>query len=126
MSREGVKGGIIFRVSIFVSFFLSVFLLTKLLFAYSIFMSYLLQFYVPMDFLEPIVFKVLRLEKLFARFPRNRQVLVTIAQIGLRTILVLLTGKTGIYLTQGKYCKMKSMCASRKASIFQCFWKSYL
>lgn len=96
MSREGVKGGIIFRVSIFVSFFLSVFLLTKLLFAYSIFMSYLLQFYVPMDFLEPIVFKVLRLEKLFARFPRNRQVLVTISQIGLRTILVLLTGKTGI------------------------------
>lgn len=96
MSREGVKGGIIFRVSISVSFFPSIFLLTKLLFAYSIFMSYLLQFYVPMDFLEPIVFKVLRLEKLFARFPRNRQVLVTIAQIGLRTILVLLTGKTGI------------------------------
>ena len=82
--------------SLSLSLSLSVFLLTKSLFAYSIFMSYLLQFYVPMDFLEPIVFKFLRLEKLFSRFPSHRSVLVTIAQIGLRTVLVLLTGKASL------------------------------
>ena len=72
-----------------------VFLLTKILFAYSIFISYLLQFYVPLDFLEPHLFKAIRLERFKNKFASGteRKVIHTVAQLALRTVIVLMTGE---------------------------------
>lgn len=64
----------------------SLFLMTKMLFAYSVFATYLLQFYVPLDFLEPPLYKRIDLN--------NRPGIVqTLIQLGFRTFIVLITGK---------------------------------
>eukprot|EP00731_Ephydatia_muelleri_P037349 Em0447g4a len=39
------------------------FLLTKVFYSYAIFATYMVQFYVPMDFMEPVLHKCLRLDK---------------------------------------------------------------
>ena len=67
-------------------FMYSLFLMTKMLFAYSVFATYLLQFYVPLDFLEPPLYKRINLN--------NRPHIVqTLIQLGFRTFIVLITGK---------------------------------
>ena len=79
----------------FLSFF-SVFLVAKLLFAYDIFATYLLQFYVPLDFLEPLVLKVL--PKRYTQLHRCRLVLI----LAFRTAIVFVTGE----------CVCASVCQS--------------
>ena len=69
------------------------FLLTKLLFAYSVFSSFLVQFYVPMDFLEPYVYQIVRTNYLVYKYPRHHEAIKTAIQLTFRTILVLVTGK---------------------------------
>ena len=72
-------------VTLFSPYICRVFLVTKLLFALDIFVTYLLQFYVPLDFLEPLILKVL---------PSNRITYWSKMAVILpsRTVIVLLTG----------------------------------
>ncbi len=68
----------------------------RLFFSYIILVSFMLQFYVPMDFLEPVVYnKVLKLDHLTYRFPRYHGVVKMLAQSVFRVILVLLIGRYG-------------------------------
>ena len=67
-----------------------VFLITKLLFVCSIFVSFLLQFYVPMDFLEP---QIVRMNYLVYKYPLRHEAIKTAIQLTFRTILVLVTGE---------------------------------
>jgi proton-coupled amino acid transporter len=64
------------------------FLMTKILFGYSIFISYLLQFYVPMDFIEPQISNLLKLDKLEYKFPSFHKVLKMLVKCGFRTAIV--------------------------------------
>ena len=53
----------------------------------------MLQFYVPMDFLEPIVYdRILRLDRLTYYYPRCHGVLRMLAESVFRVIIVLLIG----------------------------------
>ena len=72
-----------------------VFLIVRLLYAYIIFASFLLQFYVPMDFLEPPFLRLL------SRLPfnwwklcylRHQDKLDTLFQTIFRTVIVLIIG----------------------------------
>ena len=74
----------------------SVFSVTKMVFAVNIFVSYLIQFYVPLDFLEPYIFKLFKTNYLEYRFPRHSELLKSIVQYGFRTVLVILTGQSAI------------------------------
>ena len=78
--------------SLFLLFCFSIFLLAKLLFAIATFASFVLQFYVPMDFIEPPLYEKMRLGKLMYYFPRHHDKLKLLIQISFRTTLVLLTG----------------------------------
>lgn len=73
-------------------FFCSIFLVAKLLLIYNAFASYLLQFYVPLDFLEPPLYKKLKLDYLTYKFPKYHNWIKTAVQLGFRTLLVLFTG----------------------------------
>ncbi|XP_064404881.1 proton-coupled amino acid transporter 1-like [Halichondria panicea] len=70
------------------------FLIAKLFYAYAIFASFMLQFYVPMDFLEPPVTKGIDWLKekfyLVYRYPNHHQLLNTALLLVFRTSLVLL------------------------------------
>ena len=68
------------------------FLIVKLYYAYAIFATYLVQFYVPMDFLEPPIIERLHLARLFPRHHAKIQYLVPII---FRTFLVIVTGEFG-------------------------------
>ncbi len=72
------------------------FLIAKLFYAYAIFASFMLQFYVPMDFLEPPVTKGIDWLKekfyLVYRYPNHHQLLNTALLLVFRTSLVLLVG----------------------------------
>ena len=81
---------LLFRISLVFHF--SVFLLAKLLFAIATLASFVLQFYVPMDFLEPPLYEMMKLGRLMYYFPRHHEKLKLLVQIGFRTSLVLLTG----------------------------------
>ena len=70
----------------------SFFLLAKLLFAYATLASFLLQFYVPMDFLEPPLYEKMKLGQLMYYFPRHHGKVKLLVQICFRTSLVVLTG----------------------------------
>ena len=63
------------------------------MFAYSVFSSHLLQFYVPMDFLEPPFYKYIKLDYVTYKYPKYHNVIKTAIQLGFRTGFVLLTGK---------------------------------
>lgn len=73
--------------------FYRVFIIVKLYFAYAIFASFLLQFYVPMDFLEPAFFDLVKLDRLTYRFPRHYKKLQSLVKLTFRSALVLLTGE---------------------------------
>lgn len=77
-------------------FLYRVFIIVQLYYAYVIFASYMLQFYVPMDFLEIPFFKLIRLEhhidKLMYYRPQLHGPAYWLAQIVFRTILVSVTG----------------------------------
>ena len=68
-------------------------MIARFFFAYAIFASYMLQFYVPMDFLEPSLFELLKVDRLTYRFPRHHEKLKTVIQLTFRTIVVILTGE---------------------------------
>ncbi len=70
----------------------SLFLIVKLYYSFAVLASYALQFYVPMDFLEPPLYKKLRLDKLMYWFPRHHGKIRTLVQLSFRTSLVILTG----------------------------------
>ena len=65
-----------------------VFHITKLYFSYAIFVTYLVQFYVPMDFLEPTRFKSKTLHCDTTGKPKRTY----LGQIVFRTTLVVITG----------------------------------
>ena len=73
----------------------SLFLITKMLFVVSIFVSYMIQFYVPMDIIEPLILKWI--DQLTNKLPplcmSYQATIKTVLQLCFRTLLVLLTGK---------------------------------
>lgn len=71
----------------------SFFLLARLLYAYATLASFLLQFYVPMDFLEPPLYEKMKLGQLMYFFPRHHNKVKLLVQICFRTSLVVLTGQ---------------------------------
>jgi proton-coupled amino acid transporter len=72
------------------------FVLAKLLYGVAIFTSFLLQFYVPMDFIEPPLYAKLKLDYLTYKFPKFHGVIQTTIKLGFRTILVLFTGNISL------------------------------
>ena len=68
------------------------FFLAKLYYAYAIFAGYLLQFYVPMDFLETPLYSRLRLHTLEYKYPRQRHRIFPFFQILFRVVVVIITG----------------------------------
>lgn len=74
------------------------FIIVKLYFAYAIFASYLLQFYVPMDFLEPSFFDLIKTDRLPYYFPRYHEQIKAGIQYAFRTVLVILTGEQQFYV----------------------------
>lgn len=79
----------------------------KLYFAYAIFASYLLQFYVPMDFLEPSFLKLIKVDRLVYYYPQHHEKLKnlkTLIRLTFRSVLVVLTGE---YITAEKVFKKK-------------------
>ena len=70
----------------------SFFNIAKLFYSYAILSSFLLQFYVPMDFLEPPLYDKMRLDQLMYYFPRHHNKVRFFVQILFRTLLVLFTG----------------------------------
>ncbi len=81
---------------VFIVFTYRAFLIAKLFYAYAVFASFMLQFYVPMDFLEPFVNKGINWfkEKFFLvyRLPGRHQQMDTVVLLGFRTLLVLVIG----------------------------------
>ena len=77
-----------------------VFIIVKLYFTYAIFASFALQFYVPMDFLEPPFFSRLKLDKLTYYFPRFHNQVKLAIQLAFRTFLVVLIGEGLFTCTQ--------------------------
>ena len=69
-----------------------VFILAKLAIALSVFITYALQFYVPMDFLEPYVYKLIKLDFVTYKYPQHHNIIQTSVQITFRTTIVLITG----------------------------------
>jgi hypothetical protein len=82
----------------------SFFSLAKLYYAYAIFAGYLVQFYVPMDFLEVPLYSRLRLHHLEYRFPHRRHWVFAIFQLLFRLIVVLITGIYCIYCVKLTNC----------------------
>jgi proton-coupled amino acid transporter len=74
------------------------FSLAKLYYAYAIFAGYLVQFYVPMDFLEVPLYSRLRLHHLEYRFPHRRHWVFAIFQLLFRLIVVLITAGIAVSL----------------------------
>ena len=71
-------------------------MLVRLFFSYIVFVSFMIMFYVPMDFLEPVVYnKILKLDHLTYRFPRCHGLVKMLAQSIFRVTLVLLVGMYG-------------------------------
>lgn len=71
-----------------------VLLIVRLFFCFVVFVSFMLQFYVPMDFLEPIVYeKILKLYILEHRFPRHHRVLRLLIETVFRVSVVLIIGQ---------------------------------
>ena len=68
------------------------FLIVKLYYAYAIFASYTIQFYVPMDFLEPPLYDKLRLDYFVYRFPRFHSKIILLIRLAFRTTVVVITG----------------------------------
>lgn len=67
------------------------FLLTKLFYSYAIFATYMVQFYVPMDFMEPVLHKCLNLHKLKNRFPTHHSAIKMAAENAFRAVVVMIT-----------------------------------
>lgn len=73
------------------------FLLVKLFFSYIIFVAFMLQYYVPMDFLEPIIYnRVLKVDHLTYHFPRYHHFIKSFIQTCFRVAIVLLIGTIDI------------------------------
>ena len=70
----------------------SVFLIVKFYYSYAIFASFLIQFYVPMDFLEPPLNKLMRMNKLQYYFPRHHNKIRVGVENCFRALLVMITG----------------------------------
>ena len=70
----------------------SMYIIAKIFFAYATLASFLLQFYVPMDFLEPPLYEKMKLGQLMYYFPRHHGKVKLLVQICFRTSLVVLTG----------------------------------
>ena len=82
----------------------SFFLVAKLLYSYATLASFPLQFYVPMDFLEPPIYEKMKLGQLMYYFPRHHNKVKIIVQLVFRTSIVLLTGEC--FNTQTLTCKL--------------------
>ena len=83
----------------FVIFRYRFFLIAKLYYAYAIFVTFLLQFYVPMDFLEPPLNRAINrmkkwlcVQKLEYRSPDHYKILNTALLLVFRTVIVLVIG----------------------------------
>ena len=69
-------------------------MIVKLYFAYAIFASFLLQFYVPMDFLEPPLFELIKVDRwMLYYFPRRHALLKTVIQFTFRSVIVIIIGR---------------------------------
>ena len=70
----------------------SVFSLAKLYYAYAVLVTYVVQLYVPIAFLESPLYRKLRLFRLEQRWSWLKKHLFLIFQLLFRTLLVLITG----------------------------------
>jgi len=71
----------------------------KLFSSYVVYTAFMIQFYVPMEFLEPIVYdRILKVDHLTYRFPRYHWLFKTLIQGVFRVVVVLLIGMTLILL----------------------------
>ncbi len=68
-------------------------MLAKLGIGVAVFITYMVMFYVPLDFLEPYVYKIIKLDTFTYKYPRYFNVIQTLVQIVFRTFLVLITGQ---------------------------------
>ena len=68
----------------------SFYIIAKILFAYATFASFLLQFYVPMDFLEPAILEKMKLNT------TTRSEFKVIVQVFFRSVTVLFIGELQI------------------------------
>ena len=68
-------------------------MLAKLGIGVAIFITYMIMFYVPMDFLEPYVYKLIKLDMLTYHYPRHYNMIQSLVQVMFRSSLVLMTGK---------------------------------
>ena len=57
----------------------------------------MLQFYVPMDFLERPIYDTMRLDKLLYYSPKHHQKIKSLIQMSIRTALVIVTGNNSLY-----------------------------
>ena len=90
-----------------------IFIITKFFYAYAIFASFLLQFYVPMDFLEPAFYGRIKVDRLEHRFPRHHKKLAHLIQMLFRSVIVILIGNDGpVEVVCARY-----ICASSLTSI---------
>ena len=78
----------------------SFFSLAKLYYAYAIFAGYLVQFYVPMDFLEVPLYSRLRLHRLEYRYPHRRRWIFFSFQTIFRLLVVLITGEMAVTVSE--------------------------
>ena len=74
------------------NFLFSLFTLAKLSIVFATFAVYMVQFYVPLDFMEPVISKKLKLDSLTYRFPNSHHLIQNFIFCTGRTVLVIMTG----------------------------------
>ena len=88
--------------------------MVKLCYAYVIFASYGLQFYVPMDFLEPTFFNFIKSTEY--RFPNYYERLKPLIQIMFRTVIGLIIGES---ISMDIISFIWPTCRRRESGIFK-------
>lgn len=93
--------------------------IAKLYLSYAVFVTYALVIYVPLDFMEPPLFKRLKINK--TRQPKR----AFLFQIVFRSILVLITGRNNLTVVCYCYplcCSWIGSCYSRTPSFYLPHW----
>lgn len=84
-------------------FLFSLFTLAKLAIVFATFAVYMIEFYVPLDFMEPFITKKMKLDRLMYRFPRSYHLIQNLIFCSVRTVLVIVTGIGPMYLVYSHF-----------------------
>jgi len=79
---------IVLKLTSYLFFYCRVFTIAKFFYGYAIFASYMLQFYVPMDFIEPALYGRIKLDLLPYWFPMKKCCLVSPQCLGVGKVKV--------------------------------------